>query len=72
MQGTVKWFNDAKGFGFIGVKGHADVFVHFSEIRSEGYKRLNEGDEVEFEIGTSPKNSKEQANNVTILRRAEV
>jgi CspA family cold shock protein len=50
ITGTVKWFNDAKGFGFISREGGPDVFVHFSAIRSNGFKSLSEGDRVEFEI----------------------
>lgn len=49
-QGKVKWFNAEKGFGFISVEGEKDVFVHFSAIQSEGYRTLDEGQEVEFEI----------------------
>lgn len=49
-KGTVKWFNAEKGFGFISVEGEKDVFVHFSAIQSEGYRTLDEGQEVEFEI----------------------
>ena len=49
-QGTVKWFNAEKGFGFIEIEGENDVFVHFSAIKQEGYKSLEEGQEVEFEI----------------------
>ena len=49
-NGTVKWFNAEKGFGFISVEGEDDVFVHFSAILSDGYKTLEEGQEVEFEI----------------------
>ncbi|CAD2075457.1 cold-shock protein [Phocicoccus pinnipedialis] len=49
-QGTVKWFNAEKGFGFIEIEGENDVFVHFSAISQEGYKSLEEGQEVEFEI----------------------
>lgn len=50
IKGKVKWFNNAKGYGFIGHDGGNDVFVHFSSIVSEGYKSLQEGDDVEFEI----------------------
>jgi CspA family cold shock protein len=50
LRGTVKWFNNAKGFGFIGREDGPDVFVHYSAINSEGYKSLQEGDQVEFEI----------------------
>jgi CspA family cold shock protein len=50
LTGTVKWFNDAKGFGFIQREGGPDVFVHFSAIQSNGFKSLAEGDRVEFEI----------------------
>ncbi|MCG2538160.1 cold shock domain-containing protein [Staphylococcus epidermidis] len=49
-QGTVKWFNVEKGFGFIEVEGENDVFVHFSAINQEGYKSLEEGQSVEFEV----------------------
>ncbi|AQL55764.1 cold-shock protein [Abyssicoccus albus] len=50
QQGTVKWFNADKGFGFIEVEGGDDVFAHFSAIQGEGYKTLEEGQAVEFEI----------------------
>jgi CspA family cold shock protein len=50
IKGTVKWFNNAKGFGFIGQESGPDVFVHYSAVKSEGYKSLQEGDQVEFEI----------------------
>jgi len=49
-QGTVKWFNAEKGFGFIEVEGENDVFVHFSAIQGEGFKSLEEGQSVEFEV----------------------
>lgn len=63
LKGTVKWFNNAKGFGFIGHDGGADVFVHYSAIASDGYKSLQEGDAVEFEIIQGQKGP--QAANVT-------
>ena len=50
MTGTVKWFNNKKGFGFIEKDGGGDVFAHFSEIQSDGFKTLNENDKVEFEL----------------------
>lgn len=53
--GTVKWFNDAKGFGFIAQEGGKDVFVHFSAIESSGFRSLAEGDTVEFEVVEGPK-----------------
>ena len=62
MQGRVKWFNNSKGFGFIGRNDGPDVFVHYTAIVSDGYKMLNEGDIVEFEIVQGPKGP--QASNV--------
>jgi CspA family cold shock protein len=66
--GTVKWFNNSKGYGFIGREGAADVFVHYSGIISDGYKSLGEGDEVEFEIVPGPK-GRPQAGSVVIVAR---
>ena len=54
-KGTVKWFNGTKGFGFIAREEGEDVFVHFNAIQGDGYKTLDEGDQVEFEIGEGPK-----------------
>lgn len=53
--GTVKWFNDAKGFGFITREGGEDVFVHYRQIRGEGHRSLNEGQPVEYGITQTPK-----------------
>ena len=62
MQGTVKWFNNSKGYGFIGREDGPDVFVHYSAITGDGYRTLQEGDAVEFEIVQGPKGP--QASNV--------
>jgi CspA family cold shock protein len=64
-QGTVKWFNASKGYGFIQRQTGEDVFVHFSAIQMDGYKSLNEGQAVEFEVTKGPKGL--QAENVTSL-----
>ena len=63
-KGTVKWFNAAKGYGFIQRENGEDVFVHFSAIQSEGYRSLDEGSTVEFEVTKGPKGL--QAANVTV------
>jgi CspA family cold shock protein len=65
-KGTVKWFNNAKGYGFLGRDGGPDVFVHYSSIQREGYKSLKEGDEVEFDIIQGTKGP--QADQVARLR----
>lgn len=62
IQGTVKWFNGSKGYGFIEHEGGEDVFVHYSVIQSDGYRSLNEGQQVEFTIEQGPKGL--QASNV--------
>ena len=54
-QGQVKWFNDAKGYGFITQEGGEDVYVHYSAIQAQGFKSLAEGDRVEFEVTRGPK-----------------
>ncbi len=64
ISGVVKWFNAAKGYGFIGREGGEDVFVHFSAITMEGYRRLEQGQQVEFSIDEGPKGL--QAVNVTV------
>ncbi len=64
-QGTVKWFNSEKGFGFIEVEGGNDVFVHFSAIQGEGFKSLEEGQKVEFAVEEG--NRGPQASNVVKL-----
>lgn len=63
QQGTVKWFNAAKGYGFISGNNGEEVFVHFKAIVGEGYKTLNEGDRVEFDVEQGPKGL--QARNVS-------
>ncbi len=58
IRGTVKWFNEAKGFGFIAQESGEDVFVHFSAIESDGFKTLADGDQVEFNVDRGPKGLK--------------
>ena len=65
IQGTVKWFNGGKGYGFISREGGEDVFVHHSAILAEGYRNLEEGKRVEFEVVQGPKGL--QAASVTML-----
>ena len=62
-EGVVKWFNGAKGYGFIKRESGEDVFVHYKAIQGDGYKTLNEGDKVQFEVEKGPKGL--QASNVT-------
>ena len=59
-QGTVKWFNDSKGFGFISQEGGEDVFVHHTAIQMDGFRSLTEGERVEFEVTKGPKGLQEQ------------
>ncbi len=65
MNGTVKWFNGQKGFGFITGEDGNDVFAHFSQINSEGYKSLEEGQKVSFDVAKGAKGP--QAENITII-----
>ncbi len=65
IQGTVKWFNATKGYGFIAREGGEDVFVHHSAIQAEGYRSLNEGQKVEFTLERGPKGL--QASNVVAV-----
>ena len=65
-KGTVKWFNATKGFGFIARESGEDVFVHFNAITASGYKSLNEGDKVEFEVEKGPKGL--AASKVTVIQ----
>jgi CspA family cold shock protein len=65
IVGTVKWFNGSKGYGFIARESGSDVFVHYSAIQSEGFRNLDEGQKVEFEVEQGVKGP--QATNVTIL-----
>ncbi len=66
-QGTVKWFNDTKGYGFIRGEDNSDIFVHHSEIRAEGFRTLKEGQKVEFDMAQGPKGPK--ATNVRMAQQ---
>ena len=66
INGTVKWFNGPKGYGFLARDGGDDVFVHFSAIQGEGFKNLQEGQKVEFTVEQGPKGL--QASNVVVVR----
>ena len=66
MSGKVKWFNNEKGYGFIEYRDNEDVFVHYSAIKLEGYKTLNEGDEVRFDLIETGKGL--QAKNVELIK----
>ena len=65
VKGRVKWFNEKKGFGFISKDDGDDVFVHFSAIKRDGFKSLDEGDELDFEVSQGPKGL--QATNVVVM-----
>ncbi len=66
-SGTVKWFNASKGYGFIAQEEGEDVFVHFSAIQANGYRELQEGQKVEFEVENDPRGKGLRAANVTVL-----
>jgi cold shock protein len=66
FKGEVRWFNNAKGYGFLGKAGGSDVFCHYSAIQSDGYKGLKEGQAVEFDVELGP-SGKMQAANVTVV-----
>ena len=65
MNGTVKWFNSEKGFGFITGEDGKDVFAHFSQINTDGYKKLEEGQKVSYDVVKGPKGP--QAENITVI-----
>ncbi|MHB1043684.1 MAG: cold-shock protein [Eubacteriales bacterium] len=65
MLGTVKWFNDSKGYGFIESEDGTDVFVHYSAIQNSGFKSLSEGQKVQFEVSSGPRG--QQASNVQVM-----
>ena len=67
--GKVQWFNNAKGYGFLGYEGGADIFVHYSAIQGDGYKSLKEGDQVEFNV-VSGSTGKPQADQVRLVNKS--
>ena len=67
ITGTVKWFNNTKGYGFISQSAGADVFVHYSSIQEKGYRTLREGEQVEFDVKTGPRGP--QAENVVRIEQ---
>jgi CspA family cold shock protein len=67
-RGTIKWFNNAKGYGFIGREDAPDLFVHYSSVQQEGYKSLREGDEIEFDVVQGSDGPR--ANQVVIVKQA--
>lgn len=67
-KGTIKWFNNAKGYGFVGRDGAPDLFVHYSSIQQDGYRSLREGDEIEFDVVQGSKGP--QADQVVIVKQA--
>ncbi len=67
-EGIVRWFNNVKGYGFLGREGGEDVFVHFSAIETDGYKSLSDGDMVSFDIVTGEK-GRPQADKVILMRK---
>ncbi|MER3482128.1 MAG: cold-shock protein [Meiothermus sp.] len=70
QRGKVKWFNAEKGYGFIEREGNPDVFVHYSAIQSRGFRSLNEGDVVEFDVEEGKNGKGPQAANVTVVEAA--
>lgn len=68
--GKVKWFNAEKGFGFIETEGSADVFAHYTAIQSNGFRKLNEGDEVEFDVEPGQNGKGPQAKNIVVTKAA--
>jgi len=67
-KGVIKWFNNAKGYGFVGREGAPDLFIHYTSIQQDGYKTLREGDEIEFEVVQGVKGP--QADQVVVVKSA--